>query len=192
MMSDQSAGKDEIPIPAWAHRAGMLSLGEATQPSDPAAVADRLLIIERITRYCWGFDERQIDKLAACFTDDAVWEGNVLGKISIGPFKGRDAIMNFLADFWPHQHDQRRHLALNHLIEEQTAETATSWSYLLLMGSKGEKVSLETSGFYKVRYRKEEGQWKIENLTAGFDAPFWPVKTEKLSAAGRARHGILD
>jgi hypothetical protein len=36
MMADQFGDKDEVPIPALAHRAGMQSLGESAQPSDPA------------------------------------------------------------------------------------------------------------------------------------------------------------
>lgn len=184
------SGRPGVPLPAWAHGCGMLALGEAAHPADAAAAADRHLIIERISRYCWGYDERQLDRLLACFTEDGVWEGNVLGRIPIGPFKGREKIGTWLSGFWPYQHDQRRHMILNTLVEEQTRTTATTWSYLLLMSSDGKHAKIETTGFYKVRTRLEGGQWLIENLTAGFDAPFWPGEADKMSARGRARHGI--
>lgn len=177
-------------LPGWGHEAGLLGLKEAVPPADAAATANRQLIIERIHRYCWGYDERQTEALAACFTEDAVWEGNVLGRIKIGPFTGRETIINWLQEFWPHQHDQRRHMILNTIVEEQTSNTATTWSYLLLMSSKGTSMSLETCGFYRVNYRREGEQWRIAHLMAGFDKPFWPGELEKLSPKGRTRHGI--
>ena len=81
-------------------------------------------------------------------------------------------------------------MILNTIVEEQTSDRATTWSYLLLLSSKGTSISLETSGFYKVHYCREGAQWRIAHLMAGFDKPFWPGELEKLSPAGRSRHGI--
>ena len=180
----------ELPLPAWGHASGMLSLGNPVSPGSPGAVADRLLITERIARYCWAYDERRRDALADCFSEDGVWEGSVLGKIPVGPFQGRDRIAQWLTEFWPHQHDQRRHMLLNTIVEEQSAESALTLSYLLLLGSDGRKVNLETSGFYRVQYVRAGGKWWIERLTAGFDAPFWPGDIDKMSSRGRTRHGV--
>lgn len=71
----------------------------------------------------------------------------MLGSIPVGPFRGRDAIRNWLSDFWPHQHDQRRHMILNTIVEQQSADSAVTLSYLLLMSSNGEAARLETTGF---------------------------------------------
>lgn len=190
MTTDET--KEAPTIPAWAHKAGMLSLRDASAPADAAATADRLLFSERIARYCWAYDERQLDRLAACFTEDAVWEGNVIGKIPVGPFAGRDAICNWLSEFWPHQRDQRRHMILNTIVEEQTPDSAVTWSYLLLMGSTGREVSVETTGFYRVHYRRIGQDWLIARLVAGFDAPFWPRSLDKLSPRAKARHGVAE
>lgn len=178
------------PIPGWAHRSGLLSLGEGVCPEGSEGVAGHSFLSERIKRYCWAYDERQIERLAACFTDDAVWEGDVLGQIKIGPFTGRSAIIKWLSEFWPHQHDQRRHMILNTIVETQTADSATTMSYLLLMSADGKTVKLETTGFYRVQLRRDGDIWQIARLTAGFDAPFWPVDLSRMSASGRARHGI--
>ena len=190
MGSDGEAS--EIVVPAWAHSAGILELGEAVRPAHDTATADRLLILERIARYCWAYDERRHDRLGECFTEDAVWEGNVLGKVSIGPFEGRDKIVRWLSEFWPHQKDQRRHLILNTIVENHTAETALTLSYLLLMSSTGDAMSMESIGFYRTAYRREGEIWQISRLTAGFDKPFWPGKIDKMSPRGRARHGVAD
>jgi hypothetical protein len=177
-------------LPAWGHRCGMLSLGEAVIPADARAVADRSLFSERIARYCWAYDERQLDLLADCFTEDGVWEGNVLGEIPVGPFTGRPAIRKWLSEFWPHQRDQRRHMILNTIVESQSEDAASTLSYLLLMSSDGERPKLETTGFYRVDYRREGDAWRISRLTAGFDAPFWPGNIKTMSERGRARHGV--
>lgn len=190
-MNDQAAA-NPMRIPAWAHYTGVLNLSEAVAPASDEDVAARQLITERIARYCWCYDERRADLLGDCFTRDATWEGTVLGEIPIGPFTGREKIMAWLSEFWPHQKDQRRHMILNTIVQEQSADTASTLSYLLLMASTGEVMSMESMGFYRVNYRVEDGHWRIAHLFAGFDKPFWPGKLEKLSERGRTRHGIAE
>jgi hypothetical protein len=193
-MSDETPNatpQATIILPAWAHACGMLDLQESQRPTDSAALCDRMLCMERIARYCWAYDERRADLLAACFTEDGVWEGNVLGKTAVGPFVGRERIREWLCGFWPHQRDQRRHMLLNTIVEAQVAGSVVTLSYLLLMSSDSRRVNLETSGFYRVLHRRVGEQWQIASLSAGFDAPFWPGKIETMSAAGRARHGVF-
>jgi hypothetical protein len=83
-------------------------------------------------------------------------------------------------------------MILNTIVEEQTKRTATTMSYLILVSSNSTSVAVETTGFYKVKYRRSETVWQIEHLIAGFDAPFWPGDIRKLSDKGRARHGITS
>ena len=179
------------PRPAWGHADGFLALTEAT-PLDAEAAADRLLIVERVHRYCWSYDERQLDLLEACFTEDGVWEGNVMGQIVIGPFEGSPAIRTWMSEFWPHQRDQRRHMIVNPVVLEQSEDEALTIAYILLMSSKDAQVKLETMGFYRMRMRKLDGLWRIAHLFGGFDAPFWPGQLAELSERGRARHGITE
>ena len=182
---------EQSSISAWAHASGMVDLGGAVQPTDERSVRDRSSFCERIARYCWAYDERRIDRLGECFTEDAIWEGNVLGRVPIGPFVGREAIVDWLRKFWPHQKDQRRHMLLNTIVEQQATDTATTLSYLLLMSSTGDAMSMESMGFYRTTYRRQSADWQISRLTAGFDKPFWPGSLETLSARGRVRHGVL-
>jgi hypothetical protein len=182
---------DENSISAWAHRVGLLDLGSSVPASERCEASDRAAICERIARYAWAYDERRIEHLGECFTDDAIWEGNVLGQVPIGPFEGREAISDWLSKFWPHQKDQRRHMILNTIVEAQNDGTAVTLSYLMLMASKGDAVSIESMGFYRVAYRRDGPAWRIARLTAGFDKPFWPGQLETMSEAGRARHGVF-
>jgi hypothetical protein len=183
---------EQLSIPAWAHTAGMLDLGGPVPPQGSGEASDRTLVAETIARYCWAYDERRIDRLGECFTADAVWEGSVVGRIPIGPIEGREAILDWLSKFWPHQKDQRRHMLLNTIVEDLTADEAMTLSYLLLMASTGDAMSMESMGFYRVSYRREEGYWRIARLTAGFDKPFWPGKLETMSTSGRLRHGVFQ
>ena len=183
---------EKLSLPGWAHKAGILDLRSPVAPIERCQASDRADVCERIARYCWAYDERRIDRLRDCFTSDAIWEGSVLGQVQIGPFEGGDSIVDWLSKFWPHQRDQRRHMLLNTIVEEQSDVTATALSYLLLMASTGEAMSLESMGFYRTSYRRQDLTWRISRLTAGFDKPFWPGKLDAMSATGRARHGVFE
>ena len=179
------------PAPGWAHAHGFLGLAEAT-PLDASQAADRLLIVERVHRYCWSYDERRLELLRQCFTEDGVWEGDVMGEIGIGPFVGSEEVGRWMSEFWPHQRDQRRHMILNSVVLEQRSTEALVVSYLLLMSAKDAAVRVETMGFYRMRMRKADGVWRIQHLFGGFDAPFWPGQLAELSSRARTRHGIRE
>ncbi len=190
MAGQERASRREKPVlPGWAHRCGEIALGGGASSADPAP-SQRA--IERVTRYCWAYDERRADILADCFSEDAVWVGTVLGEIAIGPYQSRQAIVDWLTQFWPHQHDQRRHMVLNHLVERISPNEAETLSYLLLTSSDGASVKIECTGFYRCELRMAGDDWQITSMSAGFDAPFWPGALEELSEHGRKRHGILD
>ncbi len=133
-------------LPGWAHHSGALAMGGGVAGADPDAAR---LVIERVARYCWAYDERRADLLADCFTEDGVWEGNVLDKVPVGPFIGRAKILKWLTEFWPHQHDQRRHMLLNNLVESlyrgQRGNAQLSAADVERWG--GPKV--ECTGFYR-------------------------------------------
>jgi hypothetical protein len=181
---------DNEPSVAWAHATGALDIHAPIRPQEQSAALERSLIAERISRYCWAYDERRADLLGDCFTDDALWEGSVAGTNQVGPMRGREAIVRWLTGFWPYQHDQRRHMVLNTVIQEQNATDAVLLCYLLLLSAKAERASIESIGFYRLALANESGQWRISHLFGGFDVPFWPGKLEDLGRRGRARHGL--
>jgi hypothetical protein len=187
-----SQADKQSPSPAWAHAIGALDMHAPIRPQEQSAALERSLVVERIARYCWAYDERRADLLGDCFTDDAVWEGNVAGTNQVGPMRGRQAIVKWLTEFWPHQHDQRRHMVLNTVIEEQGATEALLLCYLLLLSAKAERASIESIGFYRLSLANESGEWRISHLFGGFDVPFWPGRLEDLSRRGRTRHGLAS
>lgn len=177
-------------LPGWASAVGAaeVSSGPPLLGTDPGGST----LTEPLVRYCWAYDERRAEQLADCFTEDGVWEGSVTAEEKIGPFDGRERIIEWLTGFWPYQHDQRRHVLSNFLIDSRSAEAAEVYAYLQLHSARDGEAKLETTGFYRVQLAADSGRWRIRHLFAGFDAPFWPGRTEELGERGRRRHGLLD
>lgn len=130
------------------------------------------MIAERIHRYGWGYDERNVDMLGDCFTDEGVWEGSLMGGDRVGPYRGRSEVVAFLTDFWKIQDDQRRHIFTNIVVEFSTADRAVAHAYLQLTASDGAVMRAVTTGPYRLVLHAEAGVWRIAHLLAGFDAPF--------------------
>ncbi|MFT7598758.1 MAG: hypothetical protein ACI8TP_001682 [Acidimicrobiales bacterium] len=159
------------PVPGWARNTGHITVG-APEPVESDSVADRLAITERVYLYGWGYDERDRDLLAGCFVEDGTWEGHVMGIDGVGPFVGREAVVEFLASFWDEQTDQRRHIFTNVVVSNLSETTGVAHAYLMLTASTGGEMKPVTNGPYRFEMRKESGVWRISRLAAGFDAPF--------------------
>lgn len=159
------------PSPSWAKLTGRIFLKRLTRVPTSNESLDRLLIAERVYRYGWAYDERDRDLFTDCFTEDAVWEGNVMGIEPVGPFVGRQAVVDFNCDFWPRQEDQRRHVFTNVTVDELTETTAVAHAYLLLTSAANSKMTPVTTGPYRLELIKTDG-WKINHLCSSFDAPF--------------------
>jgi predicted SnoaL-like aldol condensation-catalyzing enzyme len=160
------------PVPGWGHGSGAITVSADAQEVDPEAAADRIALAELMYRYGWAFDERQPEVLASCFVDEATWEASLMGSTMVGPHRGRDAIMEFMTGFWPDQSDQRRHMIMNVLVEDQAASSATVFSYHLLMSAARGEMRPVTAGFYRVEATKTAEGWKMVALLAGYDVPF--------------------
>ena len=159
------------PVPGWARNTGHTTVG-ALDPADAASAADRLAINERVHLYGWGYDERNRELLADCFTEDGTWEGHIMGADVVGPFVGRDALVEFLTGFWDEQTDQRRHIFTNVVVSDITETTGVAHAYLMLTASTNGVLQPVTNGPYRLEMRKDADIWRISRLAAGFDAPF--------------------
>jgi hypothetical protein len=167
-------------------------MGPPRAPSERSQAIERMLIAERASRYCWAYDERRTELIESCFSEDAVWEGIVAGAQRVGPLRTRAGIVSWLAGFWAHQHHQPRHVLLGTVIEEHTGASASTLSYLLLTTASRGRVEISTTGFYRLSLVRSGEQWEITHMFAGFDAPFWPGRLERLSERGRRRHGLFE
>lgn len=190
-MGPSSANEDLHPVPAWGHSHG---LSQLRGPESWATVSGSVIseIQQCINRYCWGFDDRRLDVMGDCFLETATWDASVMGEVSIGPFIGREQILEWLSRFWKYQTDQRRHVFTNLVVDSLEGNTAVAYCYLLLLGTSNSETQLESSGFYRFTLQYEEGRWFIAALTAGFDAPFWKMPIEQMSPRVRELFGINE
>jgi ketosteroid isomerase-like protein len=172
MLETSVAQKPTLPTPAWGSSGSFLQINQAVKDLNLDLALDRLLIQDRIYRYAWAFDERQIDALNNCFTEDAVWEGNTQGVTPVPPFKGRTTITDWLSGFWANQSDQRRHVMVNIVIDNQSAEKADALVLLILTASEQSKLEIVLTSFYKLHLKKDSGVWRIAHLFEGFDVDF--------------------
>ncbi len=126
-----------------------------------------------VHRYSWGVDERLADVVASIFTPDAVWEGNVMGEVRVGPFVGHEQVMDWLTRFWGVQKDQRRHVFSNLVVEEADDERVVAYAVLQIFGATRARSAYETSAFCRLVLRTHDEGLAIERFTVGFDSPFW-------------------
>jgi hypothetical protein len=70
----------------------------------------KLAVHELISRAAYYFDAHDEDGLAACFTDAAEMRVNIGEDVKLGPFEGRNAIMDLMRGSWDAQTDVRRHI----------------------------------------------------------------------------------
>ncbi len=166
-----SETKQLRPEPGWGRSARHSRVGPLAH-SAPGRALDRLEIAERIYRYGWAYDERDRQLLGDCFTEDAVWEGNIMGQNPVGPFEGREQIVEWLTDFWNEQDDQRRHIFTNVIVNALTEDTSTAHAYLLLTAASEAKMTPVTAGPYRLELVRQNDSWRLARLVGGFDAPF--------------------
>jgi hypothetical protein len=159
------------PDPGWGSATRHVRIGR--MPHSVAGDAlDRLEIAERLYRYGWAYDERDRELLGDCFTVDAVWEGSLMGQHPVGPYVGRERIVEWLADVWGAQTDQRRHIFTNVVTQDLTDDTATAHAYILLTAADDTGLKPVTTGPYRFELLREVDSWRITRLVGGFDAPF--------------------
>ena len=172
MLETSLAQKPSLPVPAWGSAGNFIQINHSVKDLDTDLALDRILIMDRIYRYAWAFDERQIDALNNCFTVDAIWEGNTQGVTPVPPFKGRTTITDWLSGFWANQSDQRRHVMVNIVIDNQSADKADALVLLMLTAASQSNLEIVLTSFYKLRLEKDSGIWRIAHLFEGFDVDF--------------------
>jgi ketosteroid isomerase-like protein len=141
--------------------------------SGGAAMTARAEIENVLGRASWGYDENDVDLIAAQFTESATMtmqigrDGDV-----IGPFEGREAIRKLHADSLAAQTDQRRHNLSNVVLVEESPDTATTTSNLTLLSIENGAVRVLSSGWYRDDLVKSGGEWLIATRHIYLDLPY--------------------
>jgi ketosteroid isomerase-like protein len=119
-------------------------------PEDFAAICDLK------SRYCWYFDDGDLEGVVSLFTDDAVCE---LG--TFGSWRGRAEIeAGYRAQMVDSQVPGGRMHALSNPLVEVQGDTATGRWYLVdydISGGSEQPIRLLAS--YRDEYRRVDGRW---------------------------------
>ncbi len=123
--------------------------------------ARKIEVHELLGRAAYGFDARDFAMLQACFAPDARMVIRITDQATVGPFVGRDAIMDLMRQSAAAQTDIRRHVITNLFFEECGATRARVVSNLSLFATEGGKARLLCTGVYRDVVAYAEGRWVI-------------------------------
>lgn len=132
-------------------------------------MADRCAIENTLANWALGYDQREPERMASCFTPDADLEMDIGGAETMGPYVGRDEVMKHFTDHHAIQTDQRRHITTNVVVDEETDDTASVVSCLTLLVVEDNVIRLQASGLYRDRFVLTDGGWKIKHRRIELD-----------------------
>jgi ketosteroid isomerase-like protein len=135
-------------------------------------MADRGAIENVLAQWAFGYDERDVARMAKCFTADAVMTMDIGGAEQMGPYEGHAEVMKHFTDHHEIQTDQRRHVTTNVVIDEETDTTASVFSYLSLLVTDGGVTRLQATGVYRDQFVLEDGSWKIRRRHLDLDVHY--------------------
>lgn len=152
------------------------ALGGTVTPA-PEAVADagpvdRGAIEDVLNRYAIAYDENDMSTLANCFTQDAVMSLRVQDGDLIGPFEGRDAIVQLMRDSLASQTDQRRHIVTNAVVRSADGSAVSVESYLTLISVEGKTLTVLSTARYEDRLVRDGGAWRFSKRHVQLDLPY--------------------
>jgi hypothetical protein len=136
-------------------------------------MADREQIRDVLADYGWANDAKDEAVLNAVFDDDASFGLTIAGvEEPIGPFVGRQAIVDFIYPTICAQTDQRRHVIVNHRFVVDEPERARVRAYLVLLVTDGGELEAKSTGVYDVWFALRGETWKITSMDLALDRPF--------------------
>jgi ketosteroid isomerase-like protein len=145
-----------------------------SNPGTRTNAEDRLALVELVARWSHAADERDPDLLRRLLTDDA--ELHVADDPTTT--HGADAVAT-RATAAPDNQQLRRHVR-NTVVDELTADTASTRSYYLLTTSvDGGRPTTLATGVYTDRMRRTADGWRIterrvrHDVGANEDGPVW-------------------
>jgi ketosteroid isomerase-like protein len=135
-------------------------------------MADRSEIENVLASWALGYDERDVGRMAACFTADAVMTLDIGGGEKMGPYEGHAQVMKHFTDHHEVQTDQRRHVTTNIVIDDATDTSATVTSYLSLMVTDKGTTRLQATGVYRDQFVLDGDHWKISRRHLDLDVHY--------------------
>ncbi len=135
-------------------------------------MADKHAITELLNKGGYAYDTADVDFLVDMFTADGRFELSIAGVGPVGPFEGRDAIRALYAGSLESQTDQRRHCVTNLFFEDETDDSITAISYLVLISIQDGELNVISSGVYRDEIVRDGDAWRITLRNLALDRPY--------------------
>ena len=118
---------------------------------DSLSTEDRLAVQELVARYAWALDTSDPDLMVSLFTPDGTFVGE------LGSYTGGAELRA-----WVEARDQSlratQHVVSNLMLSLNGGEIVER-SLCLIVGPIGTGAAVQSSGFYRGRVVKHDGQW---------------------------------
>ena len=132
-----------------------------------SALEDRAAIGDLFTHYATALDNGEVETVVDCFTEDAVLESPVIGRIA-----GRDAIRAFAERFAEQRSAgvQFRHLIANIAADlDPDGFSGRATAYLLVLISRDGSSRRLPPGRYECSVVKQAGRWRFSRRAVFHD-----------------------
>ena len=134
-------------------------------------VEEKILIHELLARSAYGYDERDLELLASCFSEDAEMTMCIAGGDVVGPFKGRDQLRKMFENAMSGQQDVRRHVISNIFFSELEGASVV-YSNLTLLATENGDTRLITAGIYTDHVEFSQSEWVIKKRHLDLDSGY--------------------
>lgn len=124
-----------------------------------------------IGRYSLSYDTADMDGIAACFTEDAVFRMTLPGNDPVS-FDGRDAIMALMKQSAETQTDQRRHVNSNLIVNGTEDGVTRTTHYLTLLATENGEIRVLTAGVYRLEIVGDGDDLHLRTLDLELDRPY--------------------
>ena len=129
--------------------------------------ADRLAVLDVVTRADEAASRRDADAYVALFTPDAVLDGTQ------GRHAGREALRASVTPIWAAEGPATLHLTLNPVVEDEGGEAVVR--SVMLIVALTPPIAVRTAAAITQTLRREAGQWRIARRTVSDPAAPGPV-----------------
>lgn len=123
-----------------------------------------------INRYSLGYDTADMDGIASCFTDGAVFRMKLPGNDPVS-FEGKEAIMSLMRQSAQTQTDQRRHVNSNLIVHGTADGITTTTHYLTLLATENGEIRVLSAGVYRLEIVGDD-DLRLNVLDLELDRPY--------------------
>lgn len=129
-------------------------------------------IEDTLNRYSLGYDEGDLSLVETTLAPDAALSMRVADGELVGPFEGREAIMELFRKTAQSQQDQQRRHVTSNLIVDTDGDRATSTAYVTIFAAASGTLTAVSTGKYEDELLRTRDGWKFTKRHIALDVPY--------------------